>query len=95
MLDARRSPDDALRRRVPGSFETSARGRSIEALKWQVWIGHTLREWRRQAGRDRKVQKAARDIGFNQDQLSKIEWGSRRVDAVELAALVSPLRTSP
>jgi hypothetical protein len=63
--------------------------RTVAAVKWQVWIGYQLRTWRRSVNRGRGIpqQTAAPKAGMSAGALSEIEWGRRRVDAVELLAL--------
>lgn len=62
--------------------------RDIDAVRWQVWIGVRLREWRKAApfgrGRGMTQQQAAQRLGLRQEALSRAESGRRRVDAYEL-----------
>ncbi len=73
--------------------------RGVEAVRWQVWIGSQLREWRRQApfgGRRGLTQGyAARRVGLRQDALSRLESGFRRVDAFELLVLAHAYARTP
>lgn len=74
-------------------------GRGVEAVRWQVWIGVQLREWRLRApfGTRRGFTQAhaSRRLGLRQDALSRLENGFRRVDAVELLACARVYRRSP
>lgn len=74
-------------------------GRGVEAVRWQVWIGVQLREWRRRAPfgvrRGFTQAHAARRVGIRQDALSRLENGYRRVDAFELLACARAYSRSP
>lgn len=74
-------------------------GRGVEAVRWQVWIGVQLREWRRRApfGTRRGFTQtlAAQRLGLRQEALSRVENGFRRVDAVELLACARAYHRSP
>jgi hypothetical protein len=67
------------------------------AMKWQVWLGHQLRSWRLRADYgDAMAQKVAvRKSGIKQKQFSEIEWGRRRVAAVELWTLAEVYGKTP
>jgi hypothetical protein len=66
-------------------------------VKWQVLIGTRLRQWRLTVPvpgtvppetRKLKQAHAGPAIGIKQDELSELERGHRRVDAVELRRLM-------
>lgn len=82
----------SVRKRAPRPWPDD-RGRGVEAVKWQVWIGHQLREWRRKARRAGDPTsglhlKHVKDyVALLEDRVSRIESGERRLEAVELLAL--------
>lgn len=76
--------DDGLQR-WPAS-----RALGPEAVKWRVWIGYQLRQWRAQAGpdgRDMKQSQASAKSGIDQAVISLVETGQRRIEVAELVAL--------
>ncbi len=89
----RRSPQMAL------PWPTVEEGRTAESVKWQVWIGWQLRQWRRSAPFGRQVGMTqghvAKLLGVRQEAVSRWERGDRRIDLVELALLATIYEKSP
>jgi hypothetical protein len=73
-------------------------GRGAEAVRWQVWLGVQLQEWRSSTpygGRRGLTQaEAARRVGIRQESLSRLESGRRRTDAYELVVFARAYRRS-
>ena len=69
----------------------------LEAVKWQVWIGYQLREWRLHAGLnsgEMKQETAARLSGLRPTFLTALELGRQGPDVAELRELATLYKRS-